>query len=275
MTPLTVLVTGSSGFIGSHVVRHLTQAGHKVIGYDLIPPEERFPDGSIYLCGDIRTGRLPHNGIDAVVHLAALAGVRPSMDKPFDYLSTNVLGTLRLLEHCRVHGINQFVFASSSSVYGPETPLPFVETATPDPCSPYALTKLHCEHWGRLYSRLHGLRFLALRFFSVWGPGQRPDLALESFRRSIETGTPITIYGDGSQRRDLTHVADVAKAVELALHWSGPGSAVLNVGTGKNHSVMDMLEAAHKSAAALHFLWANFTDFTLQVTHGPAHPADV
>jgi UDP-glucuronate 4-epimerase len=275
MNPLTVLVTGSSGFIGTHVVRHLCDAGHKVIGFDLIPPEDRFPDGSIYLCGDIRTDRLPHQGIDAVVHLAALAGVRPSMDRPFDYLSTNVTGTLRLLEHCRVHGIPHFVFASSSSVYGPDTPLPAEESTTPDPCSPYALTKLHGEQWGRLYSRLHGLRFLALRFFSVWGPGQRPDLALEAFRRKIEAGEPVVINGDGSQRRDLTHVSDVARAVELALHWPGQGSAVLNIGTGKNHSVMDMLDAVTKSAAALQISGSRFTDFTPPVVHQNAHPADV
>ena len=273
--PLCVLVTGSSGFIGTHVVRRLTAAGHRVIGYDLIPPEERFPDGSIYLCGDIRTARLPHQGIDAVVHLAALAGVRPSMDRPFDYLSTNVTGTMRLLEHCRIHGIPHFVFASSSSVYGPNTPLPAEETANPDPCSPYALTKLHGEQWGRLYSRLHGLRFLALRFFSVWGSGQRPDLALECFRTRIEAGQPVVINGDGSQRRDLTHVEDVARAVELALHWKGSGSAVLNVGTGKNHSVMDMLDAATKAAAALQISGSSFTDFTPPVIHQEAHPADV
>ena len=273
--PLSVLVTGSSGFIGSHVVRHLAAAGHRIIGYDLIPPEDRFPDGSIYLCGDIRTARLPDQGIDAVVHLAALAGVRPSMDRPFDYDSTNVIGTLRLLEHCRVHGIRHFVFASSSSVYGPDTPLPAEESITPDPCSPYALTKLHGEQWGRLYSRLHGLRFLALRFFSVWGPGQRPDLALESFRRKIEAGQPVVINGDGSHRRDLTHVSDVARAVELALHWPGPGSTVLNIGTGKNHSVMDMLDAATKAAAALQFSDSSFTDFTPAIIHQDAHPADV
>jgi UDP-glucuronate 4-epimerase len=260
--PLSVLVTGSSGFIGNHVVRQLAAAGHRVIGYDRIPPEDRFPDGSIYLCGDIRTDRLPHEGIDAVVHLAALAGVRPSMDRPFDYLSTNVTGTLRLLEHCRIHGIPHFVFASSSSVYGPDTPLPAEESATPDPCSPYAVTKLQAEQWGRLYAKLHGLRFLALRFFSVWGPGQRPDLALEAFRRRIIDGEPVIIHGDGSQRRDLTHVEDVARAVELALHWPGPGAAVLNIGTGKNHSVMDILDAAAIAPAP-------------RVEHLPAHPADV
>jgi UDP-glucuronate 4-epimerase len=210
--PIRVLVTGSSGFIASHVVRHLATAGHRIIGFALIPPEDRFPDGSIYLCGDIRTACLPHDGIDAVVHLAALAGVRPSMNRPFEYDSTNVTGTMRLLEHCQIHSIPHFVFASSFSVYGPDTPLPAEESTTPEPCSPYALIKLHGEQWGRLYPRLHGLRFIALRFFSEWGPGQRPDLALESFRRKIETGQPVVINGDGGLRRDLTHVEDVARA---------------------------------------------------------------
>jgi UDP-glucuronate 4-epimerase len=167
------------------------------------------------------------------------------------------------------------VFASSSSVYGPNTPLPAEETAIPDPCSPYALTKLQGEQWGRLYSQLHRLRFLALRFFSVWGPGQHPDLALECFRRKIEAGGLVIINGDGKQRRDLTHIEDVARAVELALHWPGPGSAALNDGTGKNHSVMDMLDAATKTAAALQFSGSSFTFFTPPVVHQNAHPADV
>jgi UDP-glucuronate 4-epimerase len=262
--PLTILVTGSSGFIGTHVVRHLTDAGHKVIGYDLIQPEDRFPDGSIYLCGDIRTARLPHEGIDAVVHLAALAGVRPSMDRPFDYLSTNVTGTMRLLDHCRIHGIPRFVFASSSSVYGPESPLPFAENGLTDPCSPYALTKLHAEHWCRLYARQHGIQVCALRFFSVWGPGQRPDLALESFQRAIEQDRPVTVLGDGSHRRDLTHVSDVVRAIELAIGFQGGGFETFNVGTGQNHSVMDMV--AHAAAKA---------GKEPTIVHHPAHPADV
>jgi len=216
---------------------------------------------AFHVC-DIRQGELPDRTFDAVVHLAALAGVRPSMDRPMEYEITNVIGTIRLLEFCRRMGVPRFVFASSSSVYGPETPLPAEESTPANPCSPYALTKLHGEQWGRLYAHLHGLRFLALRFFSVWGPGQRPDLALEAFRRRIEAGQPVVINGDGSQRRDLTHVADVARAVALALRWPGPGAAVLNVGTGRNHSVMDMLAAARKADTPL-------------VEHQAPHPADV
>jgi UDP-glucuronate 4-epimerase len=260
--PLSVLVTGSSGFIGTHVVRHLHAAGHRVTGLDHIPPKDPLPEGVAFHVCDIRQGELPGRTFDAVVHLAALAGVRPSMDRPLEYETTNGIGTIRLLEFCRRMGIPHFVFASSSSVYGPDTPLPAEESTQTNPCSPYALTKLHGEQWGRLYSRLHGLRFLALRFFSVWGPGQRSDLALEAFRRRIEAGQPVIINGDGSQRRDLTHVADVARAVELALRWRGPGATVLNVGTGRNHSVMDMLEAAREAA-------------TPRVEHQAPHPADV
>ena len=262
MAPLSVLVTGSSGFIGTHVVRHLHAAGHRVTGLDHIPPTDALPEGVTFHVCDIRKGELPDRTFDAVVHLAALAGVRPSMDRPLEYEITNVIGTIRLLEFCRRMGIPHFVFASSSSVYGPDTPLPAEESTPANPCSPYALTKLHGEQWGRLYSRLHGLRTLALRFFSVWGPGQRPDLALEAFRRRIEAGQPVIINGDGSQRRDLTHVADVARAVEQALRWPGPGSTVLNVGTGRNHSVMDMLAAAREAAPPL-------------VEHQAPHPADV
>ena len=262
MAPLSVLVTGSSGFIGTHVVRHLHAAGHRVTGLDHIPPMNPLPEGVAFHVCDIRKGELPDRAFDAVVHLAALAGVRPSMNRPMEYEITNVIGTIRLLEFCRRMGIPHFVFASSSSVYGPDTPLPAEETTQANPSSPYALTKLHGEQWGRLYARLHGLRFVALRFFSVWGPGQRPDLALEAFRRRIEAGQPVVINGDGSQRRDLTHVADVARAVELALRWRGPGAVVLNVGTGRNHSVLDMLAAARKTATPL-------------VEHQAPHPADV
>ncbi len=260
--PLSVLVTGSSGFIGSHVVRQLHSTGHRVTALDLLKPKFPLPDGVEFRQCHICQDPFPNRVFDAVVQLAALAGVRPSISCPLEYEITNVIGTIRLLEFCRRMGIPQFVFASSSSVYGPETPLPAKESTPAKPCSPYALTKLHGEQWGRLYARLHGLRFLALRFFSVWGPGQRPDLALEAFRRRIEAGRPVIINGDGSQRRDLTHVADVARAIELALRWPGPGFTVLNVGTGRNHSVMDMLDAARKGATPL-------------VEHQPPHPADV
>jgi UDP-glucuronate 4-epimerase len=263
MAPIPVLVTGSSGFIGRHVVRLLAASGHQVTATDYRPQAEALPHGVRFHRCDLRSDPLPRGEFAAVVHLGALAGVRPSLDRALDYEATNVLGTLRLLEHCRQHGIGRFVLASSSSVYGPGTPLPAEECATLCPQSPYALTKLHAEQWGQLYARLHGLRFIALRFFSVWGPGQRPDLALENFRRKLAAGQPVIIHGDGSQRRDLTHVSDVARAVELALRSPGPGADVLNVGTGRNHSVLDMLAAVTPPGSKP------------RIDYRPANPADV
>jgi UDP-glucuronate 4-epimerase len=263
MAPIPVLVTGSSGFIGRHVVRLLAESGHPVTATDYRPQAEPLPHGVRFHRCDLRSDPLPCGDFAAIVHLAALAGVRPSLDRPLDYEATNVLGTLRLLEHCRQSGIDRFVLASCSSVYGPATPLPAEECATLCPQSPYALTKLHAEQWGQLYARLHGLRFIALRFFSVWGPGQRPDLALENFRRKLAAGQPVIINGDGSQRRDLTHVSDVARAVELALRWPGPGADVLNVGTGRNHSVLDMLAAVTPPGSKP------------RIDYRPANPADV
>jgi UDP-glucuronate 4-epimerase len=263
MAPIPVLVTGSSGFIGRSVVRLLAESGHPVTATDYRPQAEALPDGVRFHRCDLRSDPLPCGDFAAVVHLGALAGVRPSLDRPLDYEATNVLATLRLLEHCRQSGIGRFVLASSSSVYGPGTPLPAEESALPSPQSPYALTKLHAEQWGRLYAKLHGLNFIALRFFSVWGPGQRPDLALENFRRKLAAGQPVIINGDGSQRRDLTHVHDVARAVELALRWPGPGADVLNVGTSRNHSVLDMLAAVTPPGSKP------------RIDYRPANPADV
>ena len=186
------------------------------------------------------------------------------MDRPVDYEQTNVLATVRLLEFCRQRSVPRFVFASSSSVYGPGAALPTPEYYPCDPCSPYALTKLHGEQWGQLYAKIHGLQFLALRFFTVCGDGQRPDLALEKFQRQMQRGESVTIHGDGTNRRDLVHAHDIARAVGLALDCHAPGFSAITLGTGRNHSVLEMVEAA-----------ASFTGFTPQVTHGPAHPADV
>ena len=259
----TVLVTGASGFIGCHVVRHLSTT-HHVTALDLRPPATPHPAGVDEITCDLRDGALPASRFDAMVHLAALGGVRPSIERPLDYLETNLGGTLRLLDHARQHGTPRFIFASSSSVYGPTDGKPSSEDDALAPCSPYALTKQQGEQRGRLYAQLHGLDFIALRLFAVWGEGQRPDLALESFRRKILAGETITIHGDGSQRRDLTHVSDVARAVEAAIGWSGSGFEVFNIGTGTNHSVNDMLHAAEQ-----------WTGLKAKVEYGPEHPADV
>ncbi len=259
-----VLVTGASGFIGRHVVRHLVAAGHEVTALDFRKPDSSHPEGVFQIECDIRDSALPETDFDAVIHLAALGGVRPSIERPLDYMATNLTGTVLLLEWARLRRVKRFIFASSSSVYGATDGEPSKEDDPLSPCSPYALTKLQGEQWGKLYSEKHGIDFIALRLFAVWGEGQRPDLALESFRRRILAGETITIHGDGSQRRDLTHVSDVAKAVELAITWSGGGFDVFNIGTGTNHSVSDMLRAAEA--------WSGRT---VDVTHGAEHAADV
>lgn len=259
-----VLVTGASGFIGGYVVRRLAAAGQAVTALDLRPAPEPYPDDIAAVDCDLRHGKLPDQELPFIAHLAALGGVRPSMERPLDYLDTNLGATIRLLEHARKRGLRRIVFASSSSVYGRTDGRPSSENDSLAPCSPYALTKLQGEQWGRMFAEKHGIDFIALRFFAVWGSGQRPDLALESFRRKILAGETITIHGDGSQRRDLTHVSDVARAVEAALAWKGKGFAVFNVGTGVNHSVNDMLRAAEE-----------WTGMKARVEYGPAHMADV
>lgn len=264
MQPNRTLVTGASGFIGRHVVRHLADEGHEVTALDVRVPDPPHAQSVRAFACDICGDDLPEGPFDAIVHLAALGGVRPSMERPSDYVATNIGGTVRLLEWAKQRGVKRFIFASSSSVYGATDGTPSAEDDPLSPCSPYALTKVQGEHWGRLYAEKYGIDFIALRLFAVWGDGQRPDLALESFRRKILSGETITIHGDGSQRRDLTHVSDVARAVEKTIAWKGSGFEVFNIGTGRNHSVNDMLRAAE-----------SWTKMTTEVKYGPSHPADV
>jgi len=155
---------------------------------------------------------------DAVIHLAAKAGVRPSIEDPVGYQRANVMATQNLLEFAREEGIRQFVFASSSSVYGVNPRVPWREDDhVLQPISPYASTKVSGELLGHVYSHLHGIRFLALRFFTVFGPRQRPDLAINKFVRLIEAGEPIPVFGDGSTRRDYTYVGDVVDGIVAAV----------------------------------------------------------
>jgi UDP-glucuronate 4-epimerase len=246
-----VLVTGAAGFIGSHLCERLVSAGHEVHGFDNFDafypravkeknlaalrgqPRWRFTEG------DIVRDPLPTAGIDAIVHLAARPGVQSSLNDPGGYMDANVTGTARLLEQARRAGIVRIVFGSSSSVYGASTPAPFVEDAVADaPISPYAASKRAGELVTRVFSHLYGTRVACLRFFTVYGPRQRPDLAIHRFTARIMAGQPIVMRGDGSSARDYTYVSDIVDGVVASLDWTarqdGAGPwRVFNLGGGE------------------------------------------
>lgn len=214
----TILLTGAAGFIGSHLAERLLAAGHRVIGVDNFDPfypravKERniaavrahaaFALGEIDLRDAGALAALVDAAgvrIDAIVHLAAKAGVRPSMSDPVAYQEVNVAGTQNLLELARRLHVPQFVFASSSSVYGISPSVPWREDDTAlKPISPYASNKVSAELMGHVYSHLYGIRFIALRLFTVYGPRQRPDLAIHKFAQLMRAGKPVPVFGDGS-----------------------------------------------------------------------------
>lgn len=249
-----VLVTGAAGFIGSHTCEALLARDWEVVGLDNFDP---FYDRSIkesslaalgrdarfsFVEGDIRDAAVVARclkGADAVIHLAARAGVRPSLEDPCLYASVNVEGTTRILEACRQAGVRRVVFGSSSSVYGDDTPAPFEESALAvNPISPYAATKRAGELLCETFTHLYGLRIAALRFFTVYGPRQRPDLAIHKFTRLISEGQPIDQYGDGSAERDHTHISDILQGVLGALAWTdGDGAACETFNLGESRTV--------------------------------------
>lgn len=232
---MKILLTGAAGFIGSHVAEFLVARGDTVIGFDNLndfyPPqikqrnlEPLVGNGRFRLAvADLEDEAAVANvfaaeDLDAVVHLAARAGVRPSLERPLLYERTNGLGTLHLLEAARRHGCSKLVLASSSSVYGNGSRLPFSEDDPADaPISPYAATKRANELMARTYALAHGLDIGCLRFFTVYGPRQRPEMAIARFIRQIEAGEPIPFHGDGSSRRDYTYIDDIVRGTVAAL----------------------------------------------------------
>jgi UDP-glucuronate 4-epimerase len=188
-------------------------------------------------------GRLFAEGkFEAVLHVAARAGVRPSVKDPQLYIDTNVTGTHHLLEASRQYGVGRFVFASSSSVYGLSKVVPFREDlALPQTLSPYAATKLAGEHLCGNYAYLFGLRAVCLRFFTVYGPGQRPDLAIHKFTDAIHRGLPIPQYGDGSTRRDYTYIDDIVQGVMGALAYEGPRFDIFNIGENQTITLSELI----------------------------------
>jgi UDP-glucuronate 4-epimerase len=262
---LNLLVTGGAGFIGSHLCRRRLARGDRVVVVDdfndfydpalkraNVAPFLRHPSFRL-VEGDIRDRALvfrtfAEERFDSVVHLAARAGVRPSLAQPVLYEEVNCVGTLHLLEAAVAHGRPSFLFASSSSVYGINSKLPFSEDDPIDrPISPYATTKRAGELHVFTAHHLHGLAAWCLRFFTVYGPGQRPEMAISRFIRSIEEGAPISFYGDGSSRRDYTYIDDVADGVEAALAANPPGFEIVNLGGATPVTLTELVAAIEKA----------------------------
>ncbi|MGQ9731096.1 MAG: NAD-dependent epimerase/dehydratase family protein [Candidatus Zipacnadales bacterium] len=251
------LVTGAAGFIGSHLAVRLAQDGNEVIGLDNFLdsyPREVKEDRANWLRefelihfveGDLLEVDLEAllEGVDVVFHQAAQAGVRTSWGQTFEvYTRNNILATQRLLEACRDRPLHRFVYASSSSVYGDKAPLPTPETAPTQPFSPYGVTKLAGEHLALLYHANFGVPAVALRYFTVFGPRPRPDMAFCRFARAILAGEPIRIFGDGEQSRGFTHISDVVEANLLTLEKPCLGE-VFNIGGAIRLTVNEVVRA--------------------------------
>ena len=260
---MKILLTGCAGFIGSHTLDRLLVDGHQVIGLDNFDPfydralkaaniaahedhsgfellEADLADVETYQKLKFMVGEEP---IDAIIHLAAKAGVRPSIEDPVGYQRANVIATQNLLEFAKDEDIKQFVFASSSSVYGVNPDVPWSEKhEVSEPISPYASTKVSCELLGHVYSHLYGIRFLGLRFFTVYGPRQRPDLAINKFVRLIEAGEPIPVFGDGSTRRDYTFIEDIVEGIIGSLHYNKTAYEVINLGNDQTVTLSEMIK---------------------------------
>jgi UDP-glucuronate 4-epimerase len=259
------LITGGAGFIGSNLCDYLLKNNHKIIIIDNFndfynPDIKRnniiemkhlmkinnIPDDNLIIEeGDLRditflTKVFSSYKIDLVVHLAAMAGVRPSILNPFLYNEVNIHGTLNLLDLCNEFGIDKFIFASSSSVYGNNKKLPFTESDSVDfPISPYAVTKKSGELLCHVYSHLYGINIACLRFFTVYGPRQRPDLAIYKFTELMLKEKQISIFGDGTTERDYTYIEDIIQGIDKAIKWSNTGTHKYEIfNLGRSDTVM-------------------------------------
>lgn len=250
------LVTGVAGFIGSHLAERLLAEGHEVVGVDCFTPYYARSAKEANLQGLLRQARFFFvegdllkldlralmEDISHIFHQAAQAGVRSSWGKEFEiYTSLNVLATQQLLEACKDLSIERFVYASSSSVYGDAAALPLSEDSLPQPVSPYGVTKLAAEHLCHTYACNYGIPVVSLRYFTVYGPRQRPDMAFHRFMRSLVNDQEIEVYGDGTQTRDFTFVADAIDANLLAMKCTRPG-AVFNIGGGSRVMLKEVLD---------------------------------
>ena len=254
---MRILVTGGAGFIGSHLVERLLSLGHDIAILDdfndFYDPQIKrqniaavAKDVAIHHL-DLRDSGAVRNlfhreKFEAIAHLAARAGVRPSIQNPQLYYDTNVDGTLHLLDAARVTGVERFIFASSSSVYGNSKTVPFSEDRQLiQTLSPYGATKIAGEFLCSTYSHLYGIRVVALRYFTVYGPRQRPDLAIHQFTRRIHAGKPIDQFGDGTTRRDYTYIDDIIQGTIAALKYDGPMFDIFNLGENETIQLRDLI----------------------------------
>jgi UDP-glucuronate 4-epimerase len=278
-----ILVTGGAGFIGSHLVdRLLAEGGWHVTVVDdfndVYAPEIKHANVAAHVASptyklidaDIRDWRtmeavFTQYHFDVVVHLAARAGVRPSLAEPKLYAETNVDGTLNLLELARGHHVPQFVFGSSSSVYGINSKVPFSEDdRIHQPISPYAATKAAGELLCHTYSHLYGMRIVCLRFFTVYGARQRPDLAIHKFSRLISEGKPIQVFGDGTTRRDYTYIDDIIQGVRAAFDYDGSQYEIFNLGESQTVELNELISLLERSL-----------DMQAIIDRQPMQPGDV
>ncbi len=277
---MEILVTGGAGFIGSHLVEALLHAGHHVVVLDDFNDyyDPRIKEDNLRAVrGEIELHRtdlrdreavrrvLGRERFDTVVHLAGRAGVRPSIREPQLYVDANVTGTLNVLEGARTGGVGRFVFASSSSVYGLCPVSPFREDMPlPGTISPYAATKLAGEQLCSNYAHLYKLRTVCLRFFTVYGPRQRPDLAIHQFTRRIHRGQPIDQFGDGSTRRDYTYVDDIVQGILGALTYEGPIFDIFNLGESETTALGELIRRIENALGR-----------EARINHLPDQPGDV
>jgi UDP-glucuronate 4-epimerase len=277
---MRILVTGGAGFIGSHLVEKLLAAGHRV---SILDDFNDFYDPQIKqenIAGVAKDVEVHHVDLrddqairslfrgarfDAIAHLAARAGVRPSIQNPQLYYHTNVAGTLHLLEAARLTGVERLIFASSSSVYGVSKRVPFSEDQhLTQTISPYAATKMAGEFLCSTFSHLYQIRVVVLRYFTVYGPRQRPDLAIHQFTRKIWAGQPIDQFGDGTTRRDYTYIDDIISGTMAALDYNGDLFDIFNLGESETIRLMDLIAAIENTLGK-----------KAKINRSPEQPGDV
>jgi UDP-glucuronate 4-epimerase len=260
------LLTGGAGFIGSQLARSLLKKGEDIhitcidnfdpfYSADLkqfnirdlkADPRFRFLYEDLSDLGGAGLSGLIKEPVDAIIHIAAKAGVRPSIADPLSYQKSNILGLQHLLDFAKAKNIKQFVFASSSSVYGLNPDFPWKEDMQLMPISPYAMTKLAGEMLGHVYSKLYAIRFIALRFFTVYGPAQRPDLAIHKFVKAMLLDQPITMYGNGNTSRDYTYIDDIIHGITAAIDYDKTMFEIINLGNNYAVTLSDLVKTIEK-----------------------------